>query len=239
MAGGPENSSPTEPSSSRKRPVSSTPSHNTRSKRARTRGALETMVSTSVLRPKSKRKRSIKGKERAASSEEEEDEAEPAELNDVKQVAEYHQNSASQSSSGASSPSDAKLSSTTSLELVESSLARAQKELASKNEVRRPPRVLAMNVERPLKFVVIEETNSHSISTAGCSPVPNMFGNAMAALFVRCREVSPVRPTANGSYVPLVLLLAAMSPARHVLSLGSLNLASLNNNWKCLYLLQL
>lgn len=148
MAGGPESSSLTEPSGSRKRSVSSTPSHNTRSKRARTRGALEMMVSTSALRPKSKRARSIKGKEKAASSDEDEGEDEPTELNDVKEVAERNQNSASQSSSGTSSPSDAKLSSTTSLESVESSLARAQMELASKNEVRRPPRVLASNIER-------------------------------------------------------------------------------------------
>lgn len=129
--------------------MSSVASRETRSKRARTRGTQEITISTRILRPKNSRKRSIKGKEKAVSSDEDEPEPEPLEANDVQQADEYLQNTASQSSSSASSPSEGKLSSTTSLELVETALARAEKELTSKNEVRRLPRAsspLTLNV---------------------------------------------------------------------------------------------
>ncbi|KAF8323924.1 hypothetical protein DL93DRAFT_2162030 [Clavulina sp. PMI_390] len=142
MANGGAASSGAESSYRRKRPVTVTPTRETRSKRARTRGTEAELTTSRTTRPKPRRNRSVKGKEKALTSDEEDDEdadtlASNTRDHDAEVVdAQLASNSLSPtSSSSGSSPAGGKSSPATSLDDVEATLALTQKELDSKNEL--------------------------------------------------------------------------------------------------------
>jgi hypothetical protein len=124
-------------SRTRKRAVSLLHPVNMTSKRARTRDTEEITKPARTSRTKSKRMRSLKGKEKAASGDQE-----PGDLsaNEEQRVAEFPEACSSQSSP-VSTPSGHQSSSATSLESEETALARLQKEIALKDEVTSLPRV--------------------------------------------------------------------------------------------------
>jgi len=125
------------PSQTRKRPVSSLQPVNMTSKRARTRDTQEITKPLPASRTQPKRKRSLKGKEKATSSDEEP--GEPA-ANEAQPASEAREASSSQSSH-VSTTSGHQSSSATSLESEETALSRMQKEIALKDEVTSSPRV--------------------------------------------------------------------------------------------------
>lgn len=124
-------------SQTRKRPMSSLHPVNMTTKRARTRGTQQITKPSETSHTTSKRRRSLKGKEKAMSSDEE---PEDPVANEARHAAVYPEASSSQSSH-VSTPSGHQSSSATSLESEETALARLQKEITLKNEVTSSSRV--------------------------------------------------------------------------------------------------